>query len=239
MSLSAFIPARMNSKRIPGKNIRPFFGHPLLAYAIQGALDAGLFDSVYVSSDSDEVGRIAEHYGATFIRRPPEYALDTSPDAEWIKHALNTTGAKRYAILRPTAPFRTGDTIKRAHSEWDGWSLMKAVEPVGQHPVKMWMIDGCSTALDLSNVLPSRMSPLFPGEGHLRQTNTLGTIYVQNASLEFRFGLARDTYQPFFTHGYEGFDLNTPDDLILAEALVERGLATLPPITEEPYETAV
>lgn len=225
--LAAFIPARSGSKRIPGKNIRPFFGHPLLAYAIQGALDAGLFESVYVSSDSDDVGRIAKHYGAAFIKRPAEYALDTSPDAEWIRHALETSFAKRYAILRPTAPFRTGATIRRAHGEWDTWSLLKAVEPVSQHPGKMWVVEG------------KTMRPLNGGQDHLCQTNTLERLYIQNASLEFRFGLARDTYQPFFTEGYEGFDLNTPDDLILAEALVERGLAKLPTIAKEPYEPAV
>jgi N-acylneuraminate cytidylyltransferase len=230
--LSAFIPARAGSKRIPGKNIRPFFGHPLLAYAIQGALDAGIFNGgIYVSSDSPEVGRIAAHYGATCIERPAEYALDTSPDAEWIRHALEVTAGtwsrQRYAILRPTAPFRTGTTIKRAHAEWDGWSLMKAVEPVSQHPGKMWVVDG------------GDMRPLDGGDGHLCQTNTLRKLYVQNASLEFRFGLAMDTFQPFLTEGFEGFDINTPEDWILAEALVDRGMAVVPRIERGPYEAAV
>jgi CMP-N,N'-diacetyllegionaminic acid synthase len=215
MTLSAFIPARYGSKRIPQKNVRPFFGHPLLAYAIQGAQDAGIFDGIYVSSDSPEVGRIAEHYGATYLWRPPEYALDTSPDAEWIGHAIEATHATRYAILRPTAPFRTGDTIRRAHGEWDTWSLLKAVEPVSQHPGKMWTVQR------------ERMWPLIYGTGHLCQTNTLPPLYVQNASLELRFGLSLDQYQPFLTIGYEGFDINVETDFMLAELLVAKGFVQL------------
>jgi len=224
--LAAFIPARGGSKRIPGKNIRPFHGHPLLAYAIQGARDAGIFDGgIYVSTDCAEIGEIAQHYGATFIKRPDEYAGDRSPDAEWIKHLLSVIRdhAQHFAILRPVNPFRTGKTILRAHGEWDGRSLLKAVEPVAQHPGKMWII--------APN--PKLMLPLWPGSGHLCQTNTLQPLYVQNASLEFRAGVRHRTFQPFMTAGYEGFDLNTPDDWILAEALVERGLVGPPEIRKE------
>lgn len=225
MNLSAFIPARSGSKRIPGKNIRSLCGHPLLAYAIQVALDAGIFDAgVYVSSDADAVGDIARHYGAEFLKRPEAFARDTSPDAEWIAHALSVVWAPKFAILRPTSPFRIADTILRAVDEWDMRSHLKAVERVGQHPGKMWALKGLH-----------QMEPLWFGDGHLCQTNTLRELYVQNASLELRTAAPMSTYQPFFTQGYEGLDLNLPEDWILAEALVERGLATLPKIERSPY----
>ncbi len=228
--LLAFIPARWNSKRIPHKNIRPFRGHPLLAYAIQGALDADLFAGIYVSSDSDEVLRIAEHYGASSIKRPPQFATDTSPDAEWISHALATVGTacEQYAILRPTNPFRSGAMIRLAYQLWDRRSHMKAVEPVQQHPGKMWVMED-----DGAN---RRMFPLWDGSGHLNQTNTLRTVYVQNAALEFRTRAWDGTYQPFiFPEAHGAFDLNTEDDWILAEALVEHGLACPPRIERGAY----
>jgi CMP-N,N'-diacetyllegionaminic acid synthase len=217
--LAAFIPARSGSKRIPGKNIRPFCGHPLLAYAIQGAIDAGIFDGgVYVSTDGEKTARVAAHYGAGVIKRPPEYALDTSPDAEWLLHALDAVKVARYAILRPTSPFRTGATIQRAFLAWDGRSHMKAVEPVIQHPGKMWAIRG------------AYMFALWRDGGHLCQTNTLQPLHVQNASLEFRVTDLMDTYQPFLTEGHEGFDINVETDFMLADLLVAKGLVQLPEI---------
>ncbi|HPF01102.1 MAG TPA: pseudaminic acid cytidylyltransferase [Bacteroidales bacterium] len=60
----AIIPARGGSKRIPRKNIRDFFGKPIIAYSIQAALSSGLFDEVMVSTDDDEIAEIARQYGA-------------------------------------------------------------------------------------------------------------------------------------------------------------------------------
>ena len=80
----AFIPARQGSKRVPGKNVRPLDGHPLLAYTIAAALESGVFGSVIVSTDSEEVAAIARHYGAEVpFLRPAVFAGDMSPDIEW------------------------------------------------------------------------------------------------------------------------------------------------------------
>ena len=61
----AIIPARGGSKRIPRKNIRDFFGKPIIAYSIQAALSSGLFDEVMVSTDDEEIAEIVRQYGAT------------------------------------------------------------------------------------------------------------------------------------------------------------------------------
>ena len=88
-SAVAFIPARLGSKRVPGKNIRPLAGHPMLAYSIAPAIDSGVFSSVIVSTDSEEIAAIARHYGAEVpFLRPAAFAGDTSPDIEWLEHAL-------------------------------------------------------------------------------------------------------------------------------------------------------
>ncbi len=60
----AIIPARGGSKRIPRKNIKDFFGKPLIAYSIEVALQSGLFDKVIVSTDDQEIAQIAREYGA-------------------------------------------------------------------------------------------------------------------------------------------------------------------------------
>ena len=70
LSKVAIITARGGSKRIPGKNIRPFLGKPILAYSIEAALTSGLFDEVMVSTDDPAIASVAREYGAAvpFLR---------------------------------------------------------------------------------------------------------------------------------------------------------------------------
>lgn len=220
MRTIAFIPARAGSKRLPGKNMKMFFGHPLIEYAIQSAFDAELFDDIYISSNIPGMVGIANNFYVTLIRRPDEYANDTSPDKEWIDHAISVIPEfDCFAILRPTNPFRTGATIRRAWGEWDRVSMIKAVEPVKQHPGKMWHL-----------IENNQMIPYHPYLLHLQPTQNLLSYWIQNASLELwpRTMPPEWQYQPFLTQGYEGFDINTMEDFILAEALVEKDLALLP-----------
>ena len=84
----ALIPARQGSKRIKGKNVRELEGHPLMAYTIASALESQVFHKVVVSTDSAAYGNIAQRYGADVIIRPEEFATDTSPDIEWVRHCL-------------------------------------------------------------------------------------------------------------------------------------------------------
>lgn len=90
----AIIPARGGSKRIPRKNIRPFAGKPMIAYAIEAAQRSGAFDHVVVSTDDDEIAAIAAEYGAELpFRRPPELADDITPTVPVIQHAIRACAA--------------------------------------------------------------------------------------------------------------------------------------------------
>lgn len=86
----AIIPARGGSKRIPGKNIKSFLGKPIIAYSIEAALQTGLFKKVIVSTDSEEIAKVAREFGAEVpFMRPPEISDDHTGTAEVISHALN------------------------------------------------------------------------------------------------------------------------------------------------------
>ncbi len=89
MKAVAIIPARGGSKRIPKKNIKPFFGKPLIAYSIEVALESGLFDEVIVSTDDAKIAAISKKYGASvpFIR-PTELSDDFTGTGAVIAHAL-------------------------------------------------------------------------------------------------------------------------------------------------------
>jgi CMP-N-acetylneuraminic acid synthetase len=257
-SAVALIPARQGSKRVPGKNVRVLNGHPAIAYTIAPALESGVFESVIVSTDSEEIAEIARHYGAEVPSlRPSAFAGDTSPDIEWLEHALAELKRQGrvwdcFSLLRPTSPFRTADTIRRAWSRFvalQGVDSMRAVEKCAQHPGKMWVLQGDR----MVPLLPfGRVAPRVTGEGaaeqpwHSTPYQALPPVYVQNASLEIawtrvvfeRRTIAGDVIAPFVTEGYEGFDINDAHDWMIAERLLADGAVQLPRVPQEPYAAA-
>ena len=84
----AVIPARGGSKRIPKKNIKPFQGKPLLAYSIETALQSKLFEKVVVSTDDEEIAKIATEYGAEVLQRPKALADDYTGTDAVSEHAI-------------------------------------------------------------------------------------------------------------------------------------------------------
>ena len=244
-SIVALVPARAGSKRVPDKNIRPLAGHPLIAYTISAALQSEIFRDVIFSTDSSHYGDIARHYGAEVpFLRPSKYAGDLSPDIEWVEYTLRRLQDEGrtydcFSILRPTSPFRLPKTIKRAWQAFlaeKGIDSLRAVEKCREHPGKMWIVRG------------TRMMPLLPlgppqQPWYSSQYQSLPEVYVQNASLEIAWSrvvfeertIAGNVLMPFFTAGYEGFDLNCDYDWNIAEELVRSGQARLPSISQPPY----
>ena len=86
----AIIPARGGSKRIPKKNIKPFFGKPLIAYSIEAALKSKIFNKVVVSTDDMEIAAVARKYGAEVpFYRPDELSDDLTSLADVLDHAVD------------------------------------------------------------------------------------------------------------------------------------------------------
>ena len=89
MKKIAIIPARGGSKRIPRKNIKPFFGKPVLAYSIELALESKLFEKVIVSIDDDEIAKISKLYGAEVpFMRSAENSTDNASTFDVLKEVL-------------------------------------------------------------------------------------------------------------------------------------------------------
>lgn len=236
-SIIALIPARSGSQRIPGKNIKPLAGHPLIAYTIAAAKASGIFTRVIVSSESYDILKVASDYGAATSSRNVVHAAADSPDIEWVNDLINARRVIRedyFAILRPTSPFRTAATIQRAWAEFErsACDCLRAVQPAAVNPYKLWWMQHC----ELLPVLPVHDLPPW----HSRPTQTLPPVFQQNASLEMaKCSLVRDRLYPSICSGRvygflnpppEGFDLNTPEDWAYAEMQIANGRWTLPPI---------
>lgn len=84
----AVIPARGGSKRIPRKNIKIFCGKPMIAWSISVAIESGLFDRIFVSTDDTEIAKVAIEWGAEApFLRPPELSGDFTGTTEVMAHA--------------------------------------------------------------------------------------------------------------------------------------------------------
>lgn len=118
MSKIAIITARGGSKRIPKKNIKTFIDRPIIAYSIEAAIKSGVFDEVMVSTDSEEIARVAKQYGATVpFFRSNENANDFATTADVILEVLESYKQKgrefeQLCCIYPTAPFITADIIR-------------------------------------------------------------------------------------------------------------------------------
>jgi len=234
----ALIPARSGSERVRDKNIRPLAGHPLVAYAIAAARQAGIFDRIVCSTDSGKIAKVAQRYGADVpFLRPAKLATATSPDIEWITHALEQLDehSDLFAIVRATNPFRGPGVLQRgleqllASPEADS---IRAVELVKQHPGKMWVLEG-------KTMRPLLDQSHLESAWHAGQYKALPEIYVQNSALEIAWTRVVSqtgtregrVVAPFLTDGYEGFNIDDEEDWERARRLLDTGDVSLPDVT--------
>lgn len=118
----AVIPARGGSKRIPRKNIKPFAGLPMIAYAITAARACGLFEFVVVSTDDEEIAAVARDHGASVpFQRPAELADDQTVTVPVIAHAAQwfiDAGHPVDAVccIYPCVPLLRAEDLRGAHA---------------------------------------------------------------------------------------------------------------------------
>lgn len=227
----AIIPARGGSKRLPGKNIRPLSGLPLIAWTIRTAIAANVFDEVLVSTDDKEIAAIAQKYGASVPwLRPEKFSTDVSSSMDVVLHALSaceSAGAtvKSVMLLQPTSPFRSVTTIRCAADlhMLTGNPPVVSVCPAKTHPAWCYLVDGdgrmrCYAGDD---VPPARSQDLPP----VYQLN--GALYLATADdlRSERSFLCSRTRALVMTQPEESIDIDDAWDWQLAECIAA-GLAS-------------
>lgn len=111
MKIIAMIPARMGSKRIPHKNIRYLADKPLIYYPIDLAMQANCFDSIWINTESEQLGKIAVERGIQFHKRPEELASDTATNRDFMYEFLKTHECDYVVMINPTSPLLSLDTL--------------------------------------------------------------------------------------------------------------------------------
>jgi CMP-N,N'-diacetyllegionaminic acid synthase len=232
MRIVALIPARAGSKRVPGKNTKLLYGKPLIHWTIEAAKESGRFEDVVVCSDDQAALLVGAKCDVIGFQRDP--SSDDEPDIAWVRTVPGLDLYDAFAILRPTSPFRTAATIRRAVEQFQrtACSSLRAIERVRQHPGKMWLLKKQTDPIGMTPLLDRVDVSGHPW--HSKPTQYLPEVYVQNSSLEIAwtwcvrvFGtISGPKVAPFFTEGMEGFSIDYPDDWERAERYVAHLQAT-------------
>lgn len=226
-SAIGIIPARAGSKGLPGKNIRPLCGKPLVAWSIETALKSRYLDEVVVSTDGEEIADVAMAYGAHVpFRRPPEISTDAATTLSAVKHALDYYRDKLgrqfeiVVLLEPTSPLREEEDIdrmlERLTQEWDDFDSIVSLGEVREHPSIM------------KRLVEHGIEPFCPelAQKSRRQDNLpayfpYGVAYVVKASSllqEEAFYTRRCTYH--LIKRYQNFEIDDLHDFLCVEAVM-------------------
>lgn len=213
------IPARAGSKRLPGKNLRPLLGVPLVVHAIRSALAAPSIGRVIVTTDSEEIATVARDAGAEVVMRPPELATDAASTEQALLHVVETIERAGEAVpefvatLEPTSPLRTPALIERCIELARAEAADSVMTVVQTKDVFGRFTDHGFEVLDA--VQPWRLAERRP------VYRNSSTVYVSRTSMLRAGGsVVGGKLHAVVVDEDEGVDIDTLADFLLAEALL-------------------
>lgn len=112
------IPARKGSKRVPNKNLRYIAGKPLIVYAIECARKAGVFNDIYVNSDSSKLCALAEHYGVKSFHRAAWLASDQAKGDDFTADFIEKIQPDTLVMINPVCPLITAEDVQTAFAAY-------------------------------------------------------------------------------------------------------------------------
>lgn len=224
--VTALIPARGGSKRLPRKNAKLFCGKPLISWSIEVALASKYIDHVVVSTDDLEIKQIAEQYGADVpFLRPDDLSNDHASSFDVIKHAIEKLDIKKenhlIVLLQPTSPLRLVAELDAAIDFFVAKNAKGVVTISEAEHSPMW-----------SNTLPenANLSEFIRPEVQGKRSQDLPTYYRLNGSIyiyEVLSLLGKDKI--FYDSDVYGFqtdkdtavDIDTALDFLIAETMMK------------------
>ncbi|MDP4540583.1 acylneuraminate cytidylyltransferase family protein [Qipengyuania sp. DY56-A-20] len=221
----AIIPARGNSKGLPGKNIREIAGKPLIAWSIEQALESSFVTDTLVSTDSPEIADVARASGALVpFLRPSHLASDTAATEPVMLHALAEMERNRGAydlilLLQPTSPYRTSGTIDRAFEKFVETGADSLLSVVESHAF-LWQRDPVRASYDYCN--RPRRQDIKPEDRRYRET---GSLYLTKRQVlveqENRLG---GEIMLFEMNEKEGLEIDSLTDFVVLESIMKEAL---------------
>lgn len=226
-SIIALIPARGGSKGLPGKNIRPICGKPLIVWSIQRGLESEFVDCICVSTDSEEIAAVARAAGADApFLRPGNLAGDKSPTLPVVEHALDFYAAQGRSfdyliLLEPTSPLRhPGDIDAMLTKLVDGkaeFDSLISIGEIAEHPSIVKRKEGETLVpycLELTQTTRRQDNPpaYFPyGVGYAVKVSALRD--------EQTFYTKRGTF--YEIRRYQNYEIDDLQDFLCVEAVMK------------------
>ena len=220
------VPARGGSKGVPGKNIRPLVGRPLLAYTAQAARDSAIVDRLVLSTDSAEIADVGRTVGleVPFIR-PQAIAGDDTPMLAVVRHALEALAADDWkpdivVLLQPTSPLRRPEHIRVAVDllRTSGADSVVTVVELPRHLSPDYVM----------RIESGRLVPFLPGGAALVRRQDARPAYVRDGTVYAfwrrtieRFGsIYGDDARPLLLDRSESLSIDTAEDWTVAEQII-------------------
>lgn len=225
MSAIAIITARGGSKRIPGKNIKEFCGKPIIAYSIEAAIKSGCFDEIMVSTDSEDIKKVAISYGATVpFMRSTDTANDYATTADVLKEVIGKykdegREFEYFACIYPTAPFITAEKLKRGLKLLEDKKALSVVPVVkfSFPPQRAFVIDNERLQYQYPQYENSRsqdLEPIFHDAGQFYVCQTEGFLKYNSLITPYT--------SPLIVPEEEVQDIDTLSDWNIAEIKYNR-----------------
>ena len=210
MKTVAFVPIKLNSERLPMKNVRPFTnGKPLISYILNTLLQVKEVDEIYVYCSSDEIVSYLPE-GVKFLKRDPYYDLSSTKFNEVLSSFAQLVDADTYVLTHATAPFMSAESIASGviKVNEEGYDSAFSVNEIQEF---LWK-DGQPFNYTLDNIPRTQDLDMIYAE-------TCG-LYVYKKELILEWG-RRIGERPYLIpiSKIESCDINTADDFYLADAI--------------------
>lgn len=200
----ALITARGGSVRLPGKNVKDFFGKPLIAHSIIQGLACVLIDEVWVSSEDKQILGVSKLFGAKTLKRPNRLATTYATSEDVVKHFYESLREKPdfIVLLQPTSPLRKVETITGAITNFINEShKFSSLIPLKVEQHKS------------GNIIGKFYIPI----NHKEHFFECGTIFVYKANMMREENIQGVDIMPFIISEKEAIDIDTIEDFKKAE----------------------
>jgi len=224
----AIVPARGGSKGLPGKNIKPLAGKPMIGHTIEAATQSNQISDIILSTDDPEIAEVAKSFGANVpFMRPAELAGDTSSAIDTYIYTIDKLNDEfgysisDFVVLQPTSPLRSANDIREAvelFKRREADSVISVAEAA--HP-PVW-----AKKIRSDGVLVN----YFESDAHNKNRQEIDTAYMPNGAIFiFNFDKLKSGYGYYFEKTYpylmpveRSFDIDTQLDFDIVEFLINR-----------------
>jgi CMP-N-acetylneuraminic acid synthetase len=221
----ALIPARGGSKGIHRKNMRLVLGRPLVSFTIDAALNSNIIESIYLSSDDDEILRFGKDCGIEVIVRPSKFSSDEASASDVVQHFISQISKDLYIkdpyiiYLQPTSPLRTASCIDDAFSlmKREGAHTLISLVEFEKSPFKTFSIDE-----------NGRLQSIFQEKISNARRQDLPSAYIPNGAIYIfrisdfleRNGFPSNGAIPYLMSKECSIDIDTETELNCVESIM-------------------